>query len=181
MAMLMAAAQPARAAALILNDIGPEVEPAGLARIKGYVGKSSPVNNWGEAEAQTRALNAVAFPDFSAQQWSDFTRALYRDVDGRPELAYDPAIARPLAAGDDSTVPPDLWPVFDAIHGLPILLLRGDHSDILGSDCVAQMRRHKPDLVVAEIPNRGHAPTLDEPASRLAIDRFIASLAPAPV
>lgn len=178
MAMLMAAAQPARASALILNDIGPEVEPAGLARIKGYVGKSPPVSNWNEAEAQIRALNAAAFPDFSERQWSDFARALYREVDGKPELAYDPAIARPLAASDSSAVPPDLWSVFDAIRTLPILLLRGEHSDLLGRDCVAQMRRRKPDLEVAEIPHRGHAPTLDEPDSRLAIERFIASLEP---
>src|SRR5690606_4283962 len=107
----------------ILNDIGPEVDPAGLARIKAYVGKSPPVGTWSEAEAQIRAISADAFPDFTARQWSEFARALYREVDGRPELAYDPAIARPIAASDDSAVPPDLWSVFDAIAALPILLV----------------------------------------------------------
>ncbi|PLW83573.1 alpha/beta hydrolase [Kineobactrum sediminis] len=176
MALLMAATDPDRFAGLVLNDIGPEVDPAGLARIKTYVGKAQPVSDWAGAVAQCRALNSDAFPDFTERQWSDFAGALFREVDGRPVLAYDPAIAEPMAATDDNAVPPDLWPVFDSIRHLPMLLLRGIHSDILAPDCVAQMQRRKPDLVFAEIPHRGHAPTLDESASRLAIDRFLAAL-----
>ncbi|MEQ8801903.1 MAG: alpha/beta hydrolase, partial [Haliea sp.] len=119
---------------------------------------------------------AAAFPDFTDEDWLGFTRALYREVDGRPVPAYDPAIAEPMAASDDNAVPPDLWPVFESIRELPILVLRGIHSDILAASCVAEMRRRKPDLVSAEIPRRGHAPTLDEPESRRAIDSFLAAL-----
>jgi pimeloyl-ACP methyl ester carboxylesterase len=173
MAMLMAATQPDRFTGLVLNDIGPEVDPVGLARIKSYVGKAQPVSDWPEAIAQCRALNSDAFPDFSEQQWADFARALFRDVDGRPVLAYDPAIAEPMAATDDAAVPADLWPVFDSIRHLPMLLLRGIHSDILAPACVTEMQRRKPDLVFAEIAHRGHAPTLDEADSRAAIDRFL--------
>lgn len=176
MAMLMAATQPARACGIILNDIGPEVDPAGLARIKAYVGKSPPVASWEQAVAQVRAANADVFPDFDTADWLVFTRALYREVDGRPVLAYDPAIAEPMAASDDNAVPPDLWPVFDAIRALPMLVIRGVHSDILARTCVAQMQRRNPGLVSVEIPRRGHAPTLDEPESRRAIDGFLSTL-----
>ncbi|MDO8860263.1 alpha/beta hydrolase [Haliea sp. E1-2-M8] len=173
MAMLMAAMQPARVSGIILNDIGPVVDPAGLERIKSYVGKSEPVADWQQAAAQVRAINGDAFPDFTDEDWLAFSRALYREMDGRPVLAYDPAIAQPMAASDDNAVPPDLWPVFESIRALPILVLRGAHSDILASSCVAEMQRRKPDLVSAEIPRRGHAPTLDEPESRRAIDSFL--------
>lgn len=173
-AMLMAAMQPARVSGIILNDIGPVVDPAGLERIKSYVGKSQPVADWQQAVAQVRTINADAFPDFTDEDWLGFTHALHREVDGRPVLAYDPAIAQPMAASDDNAVPPDLWPVFEAIRALPILVLRGIHSDILAESCVAEMQRRKPDLIGAEIPRRGHAPTLDEPDSRRAIDSFLA-------
>ncbi|HEY7775810.1 MAG TPA: alpha/beta hydrolase [Kineobactrum sp.] len=175
MAMLMAAAEPSRFTGLVLNDIGPEVDPVGLARIKTYVGKAQPVSDWAGAIAQCRAMAGDAFPDFTEEQWSGFARALFREIDGRPVLAYDPAIAEPMAATDDNAVPPDLWPVFDGIRHLPMLLLRGVHSDILAPACVTEMQRRKPDLVVAVIPHRGHAPTLDEASSRVAIDRFLAT------
>jgi pimeloyl-ACP methyl ester carboxylesterase len=176
MAMLMAAMQPARFSGIVLNDIGPKVDPVGLERIKRYVGKSRPVADWHEAAAQIRDINADAFPDFTEEDWLAFARALYREVDGVPVLAYDPAIAQPMAASDDNAVPPDLWPVFESIRSLPILVIRGTNSDILATGCVAEMQRRKPDLVSAEIPLRGHAPTLDESESRRAIDSFIALL-----
>ncbi len=176
MAMMMAAMQPARVSAIVLNDIGPEVDPAGLARIKAYVGKAEPVADWAAAVAQTRAINGAAFPDFSPEDWLHFARGLYRPrtEGGGLELAYDPAISTPLAVADDNAVPPDLWPVFEALSALPVLVLRGEHSDILSAAGLAAMCARKPDLVVAEIAHRGHAPTLDEPDARAAIDAFLA-------
>ncbi len=176
MSFIMSTMQPQRVRAMIINDIGPEVDPAGLERIRGYVGKSRPVTSWEEAVAQCRETNAIAFPDFSDEQWLDFTRGLYREVDGVPVLAYDPAISRPMDEDDSAAVPPDLWALFDTIAAIPMLVVRGETSDILARSCVEEMRRRKPDLEVAEIPGRGHAPTLDEAAARIAIDRFLADL-----
>lgn len=176
MSFMMAAMQPDRARGLIINDIGPQIDPAGLDRIKGYVGKSGPVRNWTEAIAQARSINEIAFPDFSEAQWEAFTRGIYREEDGVPVLAYDPAISQPMADEESDAVPPDLWPLFDTIAAKPMLVLRGATSDILAPDCVAEMRVRKPDLQFVEIPNRGHAPTLDEPAARSAIDGFLDSL-----
>ncbi|MEE4191271.1 MAG: alpha/beta hydrolase [Halieaceae bacterium] len=174
MSMIMAAMQPQRLRAVIMNDIGPVVNPEGLERIKDYVGKSGPVGSWGEAVAQQKAINGKEFPDFSEQQWLDFCHALYRENDeGIPVLAYDPAISQPMTEDQDAAVPPDLWPAFDALKPIPTLVIRGVLSDILAEDCVAEMQSRKPDLSVAQIPNRGHAPILDEPDSIAAIDRFL--------
>jgi pimeloyl-ACP methyl ester carboxylesterase len=161
---------------MIINDIGPEVDPRGLERIQGYVGKSAPVSNWQEAVAQARAINGIAFPDFTDEQWLDFTRGVYHQQDGLPVLAYDPAIAQPMADEDSAAVPQDLWPVFERSASIPMLVVRGAHSDILAPECVEGMRARHGDLRVAEIPHRGHAPTLTESASLAAIDTFLAGL-----
>lgn len=176
MSFIMAAMQPQRIRSMIINDIGPEVDSRGLDRIKGYVGKTGPVNNWDEAVAQARMINEIAFPDFSDEQWLDFTRGVYYEQDGVPVLAYDPAIAQPMADEESGAVPPDLWPLFESSAGIPMLVLRGATSDILSRECVEGMRARHNDLQVAEIPRRGHAPTLTEPASLAAIDVFLSGL-----
>lgn len=177
MSMIMASLRGERFLGVILNDIGPVIDPAGLARIKGYVGKSGPVRSWAEAVAQTREINGKEFPDYDEDDWLRFTRALYREnAQGVPVLAYDPAIAQPMAENEEAAVPPNLWPAFAALAELPCLVIRGALSDILAPGCVAEMRSRKPDLVVAEIPDRGHAPTLEEPACIAAIDDFLGSM-----
>ena len=176
MSFIMAALQPGRVHSMVINDIGPEVDPRGLERIKGYVGKSGPVSNWDEAVAQSRSINEIAFPDFSDEQWMDFTRGVYYEMDGVPVLAYDPAIAQPMEDEESGAVPPDLWPLFESSAAIPMLVVRGAQSDILSRECVQGMQARRPGLKVAEIPNRGHAPTLTEPASLAAIDTFLAEL-----
>jgi len=176
MSMLMASMQPRRFRRMIINDIGPEVDPRGLERIKGYVGKAAPVSNWREAVQQCRLVNEAAFPDFSEEEWLDFTQGVYREENGVPVPAYDPAIARPMEGEGAGAVPPDLWPVFEACAGIPTLVVRGADSDILAVECLQAMRARHRRLEVAEIPHRGHAPTLTEPASLAAIDTFLADL-----
>lgn len=173
MSFIMAAMHPARIQGMIINDIGPEINPAGLDRIKSYVGKSQPVSNWPEAISQAKEINAIAFPDFSDAEWEDFTRGIYRDEDGVPVLAYDPAISQPMEDEASAAVPPDLWPMFEASAAIPMLVIRGESSDILTPDCVQTMREKHPGLHHKEIPNRGHAPTLNEAISRAAIDAFL--------
>ena len=177
MAMMMAVAQPKRIKGIVLNDIGPEVDESGLDRIKSYLGKSSPVNNWEEATAHAKKINALAFPDFTNNDWLSFAKRLYRENEnGVPELAYDPAIAKPLANTGEAAAPPDLWSMFEALTDIPMLLIRGELSDILSSECVSEMQHRKPDMVYQEITNRGHAPMLDEAESLSAIKKFLSSL-----
>jgi pimeloyl-ACP methyl ester carboxylesterase len=168
--MLTAATQPGRVAAAILNDVGPEVDPVGLARIASYVGRFPPARSWDEAVTLVRATYEPTLPGLSAEQWADFTRRSYSDVDGVPRLDMDPNIGEAVRAA------PDLWPVFAALKPVPTLVLRGATSDILSTTTFERMKREKPDLVRAEVPDRGHVPLLDEPAAVAAIDAFLASV-----
>ena len=176
MSLVMAALQPARLAAVVLNDVGTVIDPVGLDRIRTYVGKLPPVASWTAAIAQVRALNAHVFPDWQATDWERFTRKLYReDAQGVPILAHDPAIAQSIQ--ESAANPPvDLWPAYAALAPIPTLVIRGATSDVLAPDCVAEMKRRKPDLVTIEVPDRGHAPMLDEPVARAAVLQFLAGL-----
>ncbi|MCG8442455.1 MAG: alpha/beta hydrolase, partial [Caulobacterales bacterium] len=173
MAMVMAATAPQSLVAVALNDIGPELAPEGLARIQGYVGGGAPVTSWAEAAAATRAINGVAFPDETGEEfWLAFARRIFREeAPDRIVLDYDPAISKPVQAGD--AAPPDLWPLFEALKPIPTLLVRGALTDLLAPETVAAMKERKPDLEVAEVPRVGHAPLLTEPVAWEALERFI--------
>lgn len=177
MAMMMSASRPQAIAGVILNDVGPEIDPAGLARIKGYVGKTAPVGNWEDAAATVKELNQTAFPDYSAEEWEKMAHQLYReDQQGTPVLAYDPAISRPIAADNSAAVPPNLWPLFETLENTPTLALRGALSDILSRQCFEKMQQKLPRMSAITVPGRGHAPALNEPAAMRAIDDFLDSL-----
>ena len=174
MAMVLGAMQPQLIARIVLNDVGPQVEPAGLERIRGYAGKAAPVGSWPEAVAQLRADYASAWPDLSDARWEQIARLSYRaNAQGVPEADADPLIREPLKSS--SAAAPDLWPLWRALGRLPILVIRGAHSDILSVTTLARMQREKPGLEVLSIANRGHAPLLDEPGCVAAIERFLAA------
>lgn len=175
MAMIMAAMQPARISAIVLNDVGPQIEAAGLARIQGYVGPSEPVTDWDDAAARCAAINGQAFPEFTAQDWQVFARRTCRETaDGAIRFAYDPAIAASVAGDQPATVPPDLWPLWDMLTALPALAVRGALSDLLSPATLVEMeRRHAGPFTAVEVPGRGHAPMLDEPTALAAIDGFL--------
>ena len=173
MGMVLAATQPALVAGLVLNDVGPEVDPAGLARIRGYVGKAPPVRDWAGAVAQVRAVYGSAWPGLDDARWEKIARASYRlDAQGVPQPDSDPLISEPLK--DTSKAAPDLWPLWGALAKVRILAIRGAHSDILSAATLARMQREKPDLAVLTVANRGHVPLLDEPECLAALDEFLA-------
>ncbi|HXY98120.1 MAG TPA: alpha/beta hydrolase [Steroidobacteraceae bacterium] len=175
MAMVLAATQPALLSGIVLNDVGPEVDPAGLERIRGYVGKSPPVRDWAGAVAQVRLVYGSAWPGLDDARWEKLARASFRaDANGVPMPDSDPLIAEPLK--DTSKAAPDLWPLWGAIAKVPMLAIRGAHSDILSAATLERMQREKPDLRTLEVANRGHVPLLDEPECLAAIDGFLASL-----
>ncbi|MCR8922883.1 alpha/beta hydrolase [Dasania sp. GY-MA-18] len=174
MSLMLSAMVPERITASILNDVGPELDASGLARIQEYVGKQTPVTNWQQAVVQARKINAKELPDLNASDWESFTRAIYRENEqGQPVLAYDPAIAQLMNANKTTAAPPDLWPLFELIAHKPLLLIRGQTSDILTLDCVHKMQSIKPTMEYCEVANRGHAPLLNEPQSLTAIEQFL--------
>ncbi len=192
--MNMAYLYPGLPRAIILNDLGPEVDPVGRARILASAGKSDEVHSWQDAAEQCRVKYGIAFPEMPEDFWMEFARKSYRDdSNGLPELDIDPKIgdairvtmkmARVLGILKTLRVlrtvrgiPIDPWDAFRAIR-VPCLVLRGENSDILSEEIIDRMQAVKPDLARATIPKRGHAPLLDEPESLSAIDAFIDRLA----
>jgi pimeloyl-ACP methyl ester carboxylesterase len=173
-AMVLAAMQPQLLAGIVLNDVGPEVDPVGLERIRGYAGKAPPVRDWAGAVAQVRLVYGPALPNLSEARWEKLTRASYRaDAQGVPQPDADPLIGEPLK--DTSKAAPDLWPLWGAIAKVPILAVRGEQSDILSAATLVRMQKEKPDLRALTVANRGHAPLLDEPECVQAIEEFLAA------
>ena len=173
MAMLLAATHPKLVSRIVLNDVGPQVDPAGLERIRGYAGQAAPVRSWPEAIAQLRADYAAAWPNLSDARWDEIARLSYRaNAQGVPEVDADPLIREPLKSS--AAAAPDLWPLWRSLARVPILVIRGAHSDILSVATLARMQRERPGLEVLTVANRGHAPLLDEPGCVAAIERFLA-------
>lgn len=175
MAMVMAVQQPQRVAGIVLNDIGPSIDPAGLARIAAYAGVAQPLRDWEDAEAQMRERYGVALPGMSDEFWQRYTRRSFRmGADGVLAPDYDPDIAKRF--GDDSgDAEQKLWELFALIRQ-PLLVLRGERSDILAATTVARMAQQRPDLRSVEVRNRGHVPLLDEPEVLGAIDQLLTDL-----
>jgi len=174
MAMIMAAVKPERVSAIMLNDIGPELDPAGLERIGGYVGPSEAFLDWRAAAARCEAINRSAFPEFTAADWDAFARRTCREgEDGSVAFAYDPAIAQAFSP-EDGGAPTDLWPLWQTLGRKPALVLRGALSDLLSVDTVERMAQlHQGPFAQQEVLRRGHAPLLDEPEALAAIETFL--------
>jgi len=176
MAMIMASQQPKRVRAVILNDAGPEADPAGYTRILASFDQKTGVRDWQEAISECKRTYEAALPDMPVEFWSEYVRKNHRDGEnGQPELDIDPKIGEAIRKGDLSRIAGiqvDPWAAFEAVT-MPCLVLRGELSDILSTEIVERMAVVKPDLKMAVIPNRGHAPLLYEPESLAAIDTFL--------
>ncbi|MFW8594260.1 alpha/beta fold hydrolase [Cribrihabitans neustonicus] len=162
-AMTLAATAKARLSAVVLNDVGPVIAPGGIARIIDYVGRRPAARTHAQAAATLQALMSPAFPDVPPARWLEEAQAFYDETPDGLALRYDPRLRDALLAQAEAGPPPDLWPLFEALDGLPCGALRGANSDILDADTFAEMQRRLPGLKTAEVPRRGHVPFLDEP------------------
>lgn len=171
-ATVFGALRPERVSGIVLNDVGPDVDPNGLARIAGYVGKVPPVATWDDAARAIATLDEAVYPDFSEEQWLALARRRYvENGDGVVRLDHDVGGLAKAFALPETT--PDTWPFFQRLAATPLLVLRGALSDILARETVKQMSVLAPSLTVVEVPGSGHAPTLDESEARAAIDAFL--------
>lgn len=164
--------------AAVLNDVGPALSPRGLQRIAGYAGKVEPIASWEDAAAQIRAINEVAFPDNSADDWFKWARRAFSETaPGQFSMRYDPDIG--IAIRDGAVKPSSLLARF-AFRRLgrrrPTLLIRGALSDLVEPEQVALMRASAPAMLYAEVPNVGHAPMMTEPAAQQALRDFLGSV-----
>lgn len=174
--MLLALQAPDRLAGAVLNDIGPEIEPAGLERIRGYVGQGRSFPTWVHAARGLKEQGGAMHPDFGLSDWLRLAkRLMIVGAGGRIIFDYDMKIAEPFNAPPPAE-PFDMWPAFRALSGRPVLAIRGEHSDILSAATVARMRREMPALETITVPRTGHAPTLEEPEVQAAIARLLAKV-----
>jgi pimeloyl-ACP methyl ester carboxylesterase len=160
--MVLGATARDRVMGLCLNDVGPEIARDGLARISDYVGR----NPAGRSH-QNYALRLSQTPGFDGvpmSRWLEEARRLSVETPEGLRIPYDPALREAFLAAFNGP-PVDLWPLFDALAGLPLALIRGANSDLLTAETARKMRDRHPDLAFAEVPDRAHIPFLDEPES----------------
>ena len=162
-AMLLAATHPERLNGLILNDIGPEIAPGGLDRIKEYIGLRPAFRSYDEAADGLLAQNASRFPGVPRDRWRLHAELIWAETPGEPlALRYDARLRDAVIAQGDAGPAPDLWPLWEAAAKLPLTVLHGENSDLLNTDILARMQARAPDMQAVTVPDRGHVPFLDE-------------------
>jgi pimeloyl-ACP methyl ester carboxylesterase len=165
LALVLGTGHPDRLAAVILNDIGPEVDPRGLGYIMSYLGKRPPYAGYEDAADRLPAAMAPDFAGVPRATWRAYAERVWVERPDGLDLRYDPDLRRAITEQSATGAAPDLWPLFDGLGHVPLGLIRGANSNILSPETAAEMRRRRPDMAYAEIPDRGHVPFLDEPAA----------------
>ena len=174
--LLLAALAKPRLIGLCLNDIGPEIHRPGLTRIFDYVGRN-PASKTHADLAAALPRNMPGFANVPPARWLAEAQKHYTQTATGLQITYDPALRDAFLAAFDGP-PVDLWPLFDACAGLPLALIRGANSDLLSPATTAEMRRRRPDMIFAEVPDRAHIPFLDEGESLAALHAFLKACQP---
>ncbi len=173
--MLMGVARPATLAALVLNDIGPVIEGRGLARIKTYVGRTPQPGDWADAANLMRRLHGGSFTAWNDADWDHFARLTFRDDGTGPVSDYDPKLALTLDGVELDQPMPTLWDEFRSLRTIPVMVIRGENSDLLSEDTVTRMAETHPHVDAVTVPGEGHAPLLRSGQLLAHISAFITS------
>ena len=175
--MLLAGTARERVAGVVLNDVGPEIMPEGLSRIRTYVGKSNTWPTWVHAARGVAEGNADMYPGYGLEDWLAMAKRLYRlNSAGRIVLDYDMKIAEPFRVPGNEAGP-DMWRALDRLKHVPTLIVRGETSDVLAAGVAERMRAALDHAELVTVPGIGHAPTLSEPDALAGIDRLLARVA----
>ena len=166
--IVMAAQPDSPVARLVVNDVGPTIEPSAIRRIGDYVGTDPTFGTEGELIAYMRSISP--FGSLDDAQWRHLARtASAQRADGRYGFVYDPGIAVPFR---DAPAVTDLWPLWDAI-ACPTLVLRGARSDLLAATTAHAMTQRGPHARLIEFEDVGHAPSLLVPDQVEAVVTFL--------
>jgi pimeloyl-ACP methyl ester carboxylesterase len=172
--MALSAARPQAIAGAVLNDIGPVLEMPGLLRIRSYVGKLPKPKDWDDAVRIQKSVMAHEFPGFSEADWLRYARLTWREGEDGIVSRSDPLISFNLREIDAAKPAPPLWPLFDGLIRAPLLVFRGEHSDLLTRETVAQMKARHPDMTALEIAGVGHPPVFWDETSIAPVREFAA-------
>ena len=173
-AMMLAATHKDRILGVALNDIGPVIEEDAMATIRDYIGRNPAQDNHEDA-ARARATQWTRFNDVPHARWLAEVRAHYAQTADGLVIRYDPKLRDAVMATKDEPTP-DLWPLYDALGGLPLALIRGANSDLLSLETADEMLRRRPDMIRADIAGRGHVPFLDEDDALDALTEWLEDL-----
>ncbi len=173
-AMMMAASHKDRLCGVILNDIGPVLEDDGLLGIVDYLGVDPHFSDWKSAADSLKSTN-TGINGLEDADWMKFAHRLYKDVDGKPAMNYDPGLAKtfPDAEFIKAGRIPEAWNLFECLKGIPLCTIRGANSELLSKDTFRQMQKVMPDMIAVTVKNRGHVPFLDEPEAMAAIKELL--------
>lgn len=175
--MVLAATAADRITGLALNDIGPVIAQSGLDGIKDYIGRN-PAAKTHEQAAKGLSTRLPGFANVPMERWQAEAEKHYAETFEGLRINYDPALRDSFLAAYNAAETPDLWPLFDALAGKPVALIRGENSDLCSYETAQEMARRRPDMIWAEVPDRGHVPFLDEPESLHALRAFLKACAP---
>ncbi|MFS0771615.1 alpha/beta fold hydrolase [Sphingomonas sp. 1P08PE] len=174
--MLLAGPARGRLAGALINDIGPAIEAGGLTRIRSYVGKASSWPTWLHAARAVQDTNRDVYPDWGLEQWLAMAKRTHRlSSSGRVVLDYDMRIAEPFRV-PGAEAGPDMWSALAGLSGLPVTIVRGGRSDLLGAETAARMAASLPGAELVTVAGIGHTPTLAEPDVEAAVGRLLARL-----
>ena len=174
--MVMAAAQPSAIGCAVLNDIGPVIDIDGLSRIAGYIGRVPHPHSWADAGRIVRDMNQKQFTRISDAEWVEIARQFFNEKDGRPAPGYDPKLSNSLSVLDGA--PPPLWPQFEALKRVPLMVLRGENSDLLSVATVEEMRKRHPRITTHTVRWEGHAPLLRDTHTITEVANFLSACDP---
>ncbi len=176
-ALAMSLRYPAsRMAAVIFNDIGPHIEMKAIHRIAATLGHKMKSESMEEVATNLEHTIGLQFPSFEREDWLKLAGQLASDHAGQIVMDYDPALAHQLASLDDAAPAPDLWPLYEKLNDRPVLIIHGEHSDLLSSDTCKRMLETHPNARLKTIPGQGHAPVLWEAETHAAVAAFLEQL-----
>jgi pimeloyl-ACP methyl ester carboxylesterase len=176
--MMLAASRPALLRGVILNDIGPKIETEGLLRIRGYVGKLPQPRSFADAVDMFKEMAGQQFPALSDADWKIFVGLTFKEENGQLKPRYDRKLSHSLKGFDVEQPLPTLWPQFAGLANIPVLVIRGELSDILSEETLAEMLARHSSCQVYRVSGQGHAPLLIDDASINKICEFIAEIDP---
>lgn len=172
-AMLIATLRPGLIVGTALVDVGPRIERAGLLRIvAGLHATPERYEDWAHAADALKRAHSRQFPRLTDAEWEAYARRLHDDQAGVPVRDFDPHLLLATAAAVEDDLP-ELWGQFEPLTALPLLAVRGENSDLLSLETLAEMARRDPDMTSVTIPDRGHCPFLDEPEAVAAIQGLL--------
>ena len=170
--MVLAATVPERLSGVLLNDIGPELDPLGLGRIMDYLGVAPKARGLDGLIKALKANMAKDFPALNDAKWAELAKRWFKVDKNGVHLNYDPKM-RDAMLEQSQKPTPDLWPLFDMMADIPLALVRGANSDLLSIETTEKMQARRPDMIYANIPDRGHVPFLDEPAALKTFEKLL--------